>query len=376
MSIRADLEAAMGEAEVDTTPEPANEPQAVEAPEAPANEPMEAQDKPGRSRDDAGRFAKEKNEKPAAASGTEANRAEMPKSAARAKVTEEKPSLTPAPAPVAPPVASPTQESVKAPQSWRPQAREKFAALPPEVQKEIARVEYETQTKVRENAEAQKVSSRFRETIEPFIPLMRRSGAQDPFQAIGSLLQTADVLANGNDAQKAGMMARLFHSYGINIDHFAKALDGAPQQQTQQPRSLGPQDVERMLEQKIQAMRQQAMAQSSQRQLQEFEANPPEFYEDVRDRMADIMELEAKRGKQVTLQQAYDMACRIDPEISQLVQSRAKPTNGPPIASRQSKLAASSVKSTPAQAVANGDGREKSSIRDYLNAADEALSGR
>jgi uncharacterized protein with von Willebrand factor type A (vWA) domain len=79
--------------------------------------------------------------------------------------------------------------------------------------------------------------------------------------------------------------------------------------------------------QMMQQMQQQQQRQQQQSQgqaddtVKDFSANA-EFINDVRDSMADLLDMSAKRGQKMDLQQAYDTACAIHPEISKIVNQR------------------------------------------------------
>ncbi len=130
--LRADLNAAFDAAEA-STPDPAPStpevaPEGASQPPAPSEAAQPSPPEPGetaqeaRARDEKGRFAPKGPEAPAPAIGA--------------------PAKPQAPAEVAP---TPPVESIKPPQSWKPGIREKFAALPPEVQQEVIRREREVE---------------------------------------------------------------------------------------------------------------------------------------------------------------------------------------------------------------------------------------
>jgi hypothetical protein len=53
-------------------------------------------------------------------------------------------------------------------------------------------------------------------------------------------------------------------------------------------------------------------------------AEKAEFINDVRMDMADLIEFSANRGTPITMQQAYQKACALNPQVSQVLQERAQ----------------------------------------------------
>jgi len=72
-------------------------------------------------------------------------------------------------------------------------------------------------------------------------------------------------------------------------------------------------------------MQEMQMQQAAGGEVQGFLANH-EFAMDVKDDMADLIEMASKRGRQMTLDEAYDRACRAHPEISKIFAKRDQVT--------------------------------------------------
>ena len=217
----------------------------------------------------------------------------------------------------------------KPPQSWSPKLREDFAKLPANVQAQINKRETEMSTFLNEGAESRKFGDRMNQTLQPFQSVMLAHGASDPIQAVQGLMETAATLQMGTPQQKAQKLADMVQHYGIDIQALDNALSGQPLVSTEQSA------LEKMLEDKLAPMNQfmntvQQNQQSSQQQTQlnaqtevgTFEQKA-EFINDVRNDMADLLDMAAKRGQKMTLQQAYDKACAINPEISAVIQQRS-----------------------------------------------------
>lgn len=338
--IREALEAAMDSTASTPEPEKAVETATPEPVQAESPEPVET--KADRARAPDGKFAKAEPKLEA-------------KTPAPAPAVETK---TPAPAPQAA-----TTESYKAPQSWKPGVREKWAALPPEVQAEVARVDREVRQTMQEAAEHRKLASEFRSTVAPYEGMLRAEGIE-PVKAVASLLQTFAALRTAPPQHKAQMLANMVKNFGVPIEALDAALVGQPQQQQAQAPYRDPRVDQLMAEiESAKAARGQQLQATVQQEIGQFAEK--EFFEDVREDIADILEMNAKRGVAMTLEEAYNRACRIHPEVSRALSQReaAKQAATATAATQQAKRAASSIKSSPS----GGVGKEApSSIRDLL----------
>ena len=99
-------------------------------------------------------------------------------------------------------------------------------------------------------------------------------------------------------------------------------------------------------------------------------------FADVREDMADLMEVAQRRGRELSLDAAYQQASAMHPEIAKIVAQReaAKRAARTPEATARARNAASSVRSSPMSPV--NAGGSKGSLRDDLEAAFEEASGR
>lgn len=320
-------------------------------------------ERPGRARDEQGRFSKGAKEgQPGQESKSVAPKADA--KALEVKAAEVKP-LDQGVKP----------EALRAPQAWKPAVREKFAALPPDVQAEVVRLENETKAALRETAEARKVHQQFRETVAPFEAMIRSEGGE-PLAAVGNLLRTAYALRTAPPAHKAQIVAQMVQNFGVPIDALDAALSGqAPAQQHQQQGQYRDPRVDQLLAmaQQAQQQRQQTMSQTA---AQEMAAvSQLEFFEDVREDMADLIESRARRGVAMTPQQAYDLAVRMSPDLSGIVEQRekAKAAANAQASTQRTRAAAATVKTQPAGIGKQGDGPR--TMRDDILAARDSLMG-
>lgn len=266
-----------------------------------------------------------------------------------------------------PPGAEETTAGVKAPQSWSPKLREDFSKLPDNIKAQISKRENEINKFQNDGAESRKFGDKIQQTLQPYQAVMSAQGFKDPVQAVKGLMDTAATLQMGSDDQKAQRLAELVQHYGIDIQKLDNALSGQPQTNTEQSQ------LEKMLEQKLAPMQQfmssvqnnqqqsqQKVQQNAQNSIAEFEQKA-EFIKDVRLDMADLMDMAVKRGQQMSLQEAYDKACAINPEISSILNQRSTLNT-----TQNKRYAASSIRGNQ---VGIGGKPEANSIEDALNQA-------
>lgn len=303
-------------------------------------------------------------EKPAAARGPDGKFA--PKAAeAAAQPVEAKPE---APKPAT--ETAPAAPGVKPPQSWKPAIREKWASLPPDVQEEVARREREVSVTLSQSAAARQLAEQFTATIAPY----RASFTGEPVAVIGNLLQTAHALNTGTPQSRAAIVAEIVKGYKVDLHALDAALAGQAQPERQQQEFRDPR-LDQLLQQAEQQRRQQQTLaqQEDARKVAEF-SQKHEFFEDLRDEMADIVEMRARKGIACSLEDAYALAVKMHPEISGVIAQReaakaAATQNG---ATQRARNASSSVRNEAAPAVA----AQPDDLRSSIIAAMAKTSGR
>jgi hypothetical protein len=161
----------------------------------------------------------------------------------------------------------------------------------------------------------------------------------------------------GSAPQKAQQVATLIKQFGVDIKTLDSMLVGeAPPKEVQQQTQLEQMLAQRLnpLQQQLQQyqQREQQMVQQEQQQIgseiEQFAAQN-EFYNDVKAEMADILDLSANRGRQITLQEAYDKACQLNPQIANIIKARSSQQTV-----QSKRKAGSSIYGTPAGASSGG----------------------
>ena len=258
-------------------------------------------------------------------------------------------------APTPAPEAAPAPEALRAPASWKAGLREHWTKLAPDVQNEIVRREREIAENMRGAAEVRKFQDRFMEVASPYRHIIEAEGA-DPIKAFHDYLKTATLLRTGSPAIKAQALAGIIQQFGVPLEQLDAALVAAiqgrpqqlqqpPQQSLQQPPQQ-PQFRDPRLDQLL-AQAAAARAESVRAEVEAFGSDGKhEFFNDVRGTMADLMDAAEKRGVRMGLQDAYDRACLIEPEVKQTLDARAA-KGGASQAARTLALARHAASSLP-----------------------------
>jgi len=225
--------------------------------------------------------------------------------------------------PAAPAPEAPTFPVDKAPQSWRAPARAKWDKVDPEIRQEVMRRERETTRVLGETANARQFSNQFQQIAAPYQARIASLGL-DALGAVHELLKGDYLLSTAPKTQRAQLMAKMISDYGVDILELDAALAGK-----------GPADpvdsrVEQLLQERLKPFQQ--FIQNQQRTAQEYEqksnaevnqsiesmTDNPKYphFETVRLDMADVIDLAAKRGLYLSLDQAYNRAIAMNPEVS------------------------------------------------------------
>ena len=216
---------------------------------------------------------------------------------------------------------------LNAPASWGVAEREGWSSLSPELQAQIDKREKEIGHSLTTTGEARRFHEEFNTTVDPFKHFIQAEGAT-PIQAVGNLLQTAATLQGGSQQQKAQRIAELIGHYGIDIQTLDSLLAG------EQPQNSPQAQLGEMLDQRLQPvtqfMQQQQFAQQQQYQQQQESVSTElgsfmdnhEFASDVRNEMGDLMEMAGNRGEACSLDQAYERALLLRPDIQAVINQR------------------------------------------------------
>ena len=252
----------------------------------------------------------------------------------------------------------PVKDTDLAPQAWKAPIKSKWSTVDPEVRQEVIRREREITRTLNETHGARQLAKQFSEVAAPFAPRFQAMGIH-PLAAFQNLLQADYQLANGSKHQRAQLVAKLIKDYDVDIG----TLDGVLAGQTS-PEAIEEQRLARLLDQrlapvqqKLQTYEQREIAaqkeaeQTFTSQIQDMEADTKSypFFEQVRDAMADLVEISARRGHTLDLKTAYNRAVAADPQLAQQLESAKQIEQQKQAAQRaqRAKVASSSVNGAP-----------------------------
>ena len=210
----------------------------------------------------------------------------------------------------------------KAPASWSPADREHWASLPESVKRVTMKREAEIQKTLQDTSNARKTAEQFQRVIEPYQAMFAARGAPNALEGVQAVLNTAAQIQNGSPEIKAKAVAQLVKDFGVSIKDLDNALVGQPIT-TNAPSDPRLDQITNELNQVKQYFKQQdQQTQSSvQEETNKFLADN-EFANDVRQEMADFMELYGRRKQRLTLQEAYNLAINSRPDIQEVIKNR------------------------------------------------------
>lgn len=216
----------------------------------------------------------------------------------------------------------------KPPQSWRAAQKAKWGTLDADVRGEILRRERDADRILSESANARQIATAFVQVVQPFMARIQSLGV-NPIMAVQELMKADHVLHSSPMPQRAALMAKLINDYGIDVVELDKALSGSqagvdPMQATLdrmlQERMKPIQDFLQTQQQNEYQRRNQEQQQVDQT-VEQMAADTTKYpyFEQVRADMADLIEISSKRGVYLSLEQAYNRAVGMNPEVSQEV---------------------------------------------------------
>jgi hypothetical protein len=278
----------------------------------------------------------------------------------------------------------PVKDSDLAPQAWKAPVKSKWATVDPEVRQEVLRREREITRTLNETTSARQLAKQFNEVAAPFAPRFQAMGI-NPIAAFQNLLKADYQLANGTKHQRAQLVAQLIKDYDVDIG----TLDGVLAGQTS-PEAIEEQRLARLLDQRL-APVQQKLQQYEQRdlatqkeaeqtftsQIQQMEVDTKTypFFEQVRDSMADLVEISARRGHTLDLKTAYNRAVAADPQLAQQLESakQIEQQKQAALRAQRAKVASSSVSGAPSGSLSRA--AQVTDRRATIQAAFDALEG-
>lgn len=249
--------------------------------------------------------------------------------------------------------AAPAAPELKAPASWRPEAREKWASIDPDIRAEIHKRESEANRVVQTAAQQRQFVEQFEKLMQPYEMFIRAENS-NPLAAVDNMMRTAAELRVGTPMAKANLVAGIIRNFGIDLPMLDSILAGQPPQGVANPGQAQFHDprVDQLLAMQAQQAQEAARFENEaiRTGLQQFAAAPGhEFYGDVAGIMADMVEIQARQGQPIDLEKIYQRACQLHDGVSTILTQRAaaQSAGNNSRAVLRAKRAASSLKSDP-----------------------------
>lgn len=252
-----------------------------------------------------------------------------------------------------------TDRTAAAPSSWTRETAGKWAELPDDVRAEIHKRETDYHKGIEQYRQVAQEYQGVQQAIAPYLPNIQASGVH-PLQAINHLLGVEHTLRNGSHEQKAQKLAEIARDYGIDLQGVAPLpqIDPHVQQLMHQNQQL----------QNFQHATIQQQQQAVVSEIDAFRENPENaHFEVVKGDMAALL----NSGQAATLQDAYDKAVWMRPDIRQTLVQQQR-TDAQKQAAEQKRRARAQSAAGGIRGAANPKAANLSpdaSLRDTLSAA-------
>jgi hypothetical protein len=256
------------------------------------------------------------------------------------------------------------------------------------VQAEVVRREAEVGRTLQESARARDALQHVQGVLAPFAANIQASGS-DAITAIGNFFRVDNTLRHGSLGDKAQLVADIIKNYGVDLQALDSVLAG--QQVAPDPSDAMARRLRAEMQQQLQPVMQyfngiqgrrqeamQAIQENAGGEVESFAQDAShEFFEDVREDMADIIDLHTQRGQRITLQDAYDRATMLNPQVREIVSRRAEAekVNAQAQAAQRARRAAASISGSPAPAGSPGPAAGNSRLADIEAAWDANSAG-
>lgn len=262
------------------------------------------------------------------------------------------------------------EQVAKTPASWNAEMKEKFSKLPPDVQQYMLKRESERDAFVEQKSQEYNRIKQEYDSIESNFDSVRHVLQQT---GLNTAQATQELVGLWKFAEQdpVGYVSHFLASKGIDLQQLAQGqVDPVQYQQKQLTSKLS------ALESELSSLKQKSSAEQDQILLSEIQkfASQPEnkYFDQVKGDMAFLFEA----GKVADIDQAYKMACAMNPQVAELIekdkaQERAKTTN----AKAQAAKAASGVKLKSKEVSSVSKPSQAENLEDAVREVWEELSG-
>lgn len=225
-------------------------------------------------------------------------------------------------------------DRLEPPASLSAQAKAEFKTLPEHFQREFIKRENDFKKGVEKYKQSADLGKRVAKVIEPYKPIIEQRGLNVD-NVIATMLNASYRLSTGTPEQRAQYLAQIARESNIDLNLLvnsghnqstAAMPNGQQRNETnaQYEARLARLEYERQQEL---LLRQQQEQLSLAQQVQAFETARDDkgnlkypYFQNVREEMADVIDLAQAKGKQITLEQAYQQAIRLNAATFDAVQ--------------------------------------------------------
>ena len=248
--------------------------------------------------------------------------------------------------------AEPAQEAEppvwrRPPASWRKDFHDVWQKADPKMQEYAWQREEQMRAGVEPLLAKAQFADTMQEAIEPYLPTIQGMGLT-PEKAVSALMQADYTLRTAPAQQKMQLFAQLAQSYGINFGAMGANPQAAPQNSVD-PLVWQLQNELNNVRGEVMGWKQQQEMQQNQQLLGEINqfSLKADHFEEVRPTMIQLLQ----SGMAETLEQAYDKAIRLNPDLfeqvskAQQAEQAAKQAKEYNRAAKAARAAAVSVRS-------------------------------
>ena len=252
----------------------------------------------------------------------------------------------------APKVEEPPQEAEppvwrRPPASWRMDYHEVWQKADPKMQEYAWQREEQMRAGVEPLLAKAQFADTMQQAIEPYLPTIQGMGLT-PEKAVSALMQADYTLRTAPPQQKMQLFAQLAQSYGINLGAMGANPQAAPQNSVD-PLVWQLQNELNSVRGEVMGWKQQQEMQQNQQLLGEINqfSLKADHFEEARPTMIQLLQ----SGMAETLEEAYDKAIRLNPDLfeqvskAQQAEQAAKQAKEYNRAAKAARAAAVSVRS-------------------------------
>src|SRR5690606_1175235 len=231
-----------------------------------------------------------------------------------------------------PPAKKTEEPSIAAPSTWKPLAKEQWKDVPEMVKLEIMRREKQAEDTARENGRLNQELKTYQAITAPYAEQFKQANI-NPVGAVKQMMDTTFRLMHGSPSEKASLIAQAITNYQVDVE----LLDQVLTHEYKNKGNTQP-DMAKLVQEAVRSALGQhatpspapavdAQAQKAQEALDKFAQENP-YFDYVQDDMVIILNHANASGVKMTMKEAYDKACKLNPTVSRHMELLAAQNRG------------------------------------------------